>query len=85
MRTERAMNWYFSRALGVIGLLAAVVRVAMAVILGDAGVELLEPVGTGILFIVGGMLAGAIIDVTVRARRRERPREPGRAKPARKR
>lgn len=85
MRTERVMNWYFSRALGVIGLLAAVVRVAMAVILGDAGVALLEPVGTGILFIVGGMLAGAIIDVIVRVRRRERPREPGRAKPNRKR
>lgn len=79
------MIWYFSRALGMIGLLAGVVRVAIAVILGDSGGELLGAVGTGILFVVGGMLAGAVIDVTVRVRKRTRSQEPGRAKPPRKR
>lgn len=79
------MNWYFSRALGVIGLLAAVVRIAFAVILGDTGVELLGSVGTGILLVVGGLLAGAVVDVTVRVRKRAHPREPDRGKRSRRR
>ncbi|WP_448190211.1 hypothetical protein [Azospirillum sp. sgz301742] len=86
------MNWYFSRALGMIGLLAGVVRVALALILDNtgagagagAGAELMGAVGTGILFVVGGMLSGAVVDVVIRARKPARPREPGRSKPLRK-
>lgn len=79
------MTWYFSRALGVIGLLAGAVRVAMAAILGEGGAEVLDAVGTGILFLVGGMLAGAVVDTIIRIRRRPRPRGPGRAGRFRKR
>ena len=80
------MTWYFSRALGMIGLFAGAVRVALAVILADeGGVDLLGSVGTGILLMVGGMLAGVVVDVIVHLRRRPRSREPGRGGRSRRR
>ena len=79
------MIWYFSRVLGLIGLLAAVVRVALAAIFAGESGDFLGAVGTGILFIVGGMLTGAIVDVIVRVRKRTRSREPVGARARRRR
>lgn len=79
------MIWYFSRVLGLIGLLGGAVRVGIAVIRGESGGDLLGAVGMGILLIVGGMLVGAILDVRVQIRKRARSREPGRAGAPRKR
>lgn len=80
-----AMRWDFSRVLAVIGLFAGAARVVLA-FLGDPGGEMLSgevlgALGTGILFVVGGMLAGALLDVIVHVRRRRRSRDHGRHSP----
>lgn len=79
------ITWYFSRALGVIGLFAGALQVAVAAILGEGAGELLASVGTGILLAVGGMLIGATIDAVIQARRRARSRDGGRGGHSRKR
>lgn len=70
-----AVTWYFSRALGVVGLCAGAFQVAWLAVTGAGVAELLAAVGTGILLTVGGMLGGAAIDVLIKVRRRPRGAE----------
>ena len=73
-----SVTWYFSRALGVVGLFTGVLQVAVSAIMGEGPGALLSEVGTGILLAVGGMLLGAAVDVIIQVRKRNRSREPGR-------
>lgn len=71
-----AVTWYFSRALGVVGLCTGAFQVAWLAVTGSGAGELLTAVGIGILLTVGGMLGGAAIDVLIQVRRRSRGTEP---------
>jgi hypothetical protein len=82
---NRSFPWYFSRALGVIGLFVGAFEVALSVIMGEGAGEVMASVGTGILLTVGGMLIGAVVDVIIQVRKRSHPREPGRGTHHRKR
>ncbi|PWC53414.1 hypothetical protein [Azospirillum sp. TSO22-1] len=82
---NRAVTWYFSRALGVVGLFTGGFQLAWAAITGSGPGELLASLGTAILLAVGGMMVGAIVDVVVQVRKRSRLREPGRSPHHRKR
>ncbi|HYG86390.1 MAG TPA: hypothetical protein VD978_09040 [Azospirillum sp.] len=66
------MNWYFSKALTAMGLLAGLMQVAVVVILEDTGANLQSAVGVAIALLVGGMLIGAAVDVFVEIRKRAR-------------
>jgi len=79
------MTWYFSRALTAIGLLAGLVRVALAVIFEDPKPDLLGAVGTLVMLTVGAMLVGVVIDVAVRIRKRSHSKEPDRHRPHKRR
>ncbi|WP_431855767.1 hypothetical protein [Azospirillum sp.] len=82
---RRAVTWYFSRALGVVGLFTGGFQLAWSAITGAGPGELLSSLGTAILLTVGGMLLGAIVDVVIQVRKRSRSREPGRTPHHRKR
>lgn len=82
---NRTVTWYFSRALGVAGLFAGGFQLAWSAITGGGPAELLGDLGTAILLAVGGMLAGALVDVVIQVRKRSRSRDPGRMPHRRKR